>query len=330
MVGRFAQAGCPRCVATGMHLARLRNVVSPSTRPPRRRFTQAVGTKTSSPFLDFDLASSGHRGRDDARGRRHGARAGLTRMSPRGAGAPCHDGRPAPPLIRPIVIPRAVAESTPRQRHQHTGSCDCAQHDGRLGRGGERRGGASRGRLVDAPPTSSVTTRSVGGVMRRSRQFRWRVMPPAAGLVAASMARRGQIKILKGRGSFCPNRLGEPAAWRACAWGDDVSEASQVHARRDAARAAGLREASTFISPAGLHQQGLAGNASNRRFIQGQAYRLQDTVESNEPPFRCANAPAVSFCSVSMTTPGTGFSLARQNTEPLVGALPGAAITTPS
>src|SRR4051812_22489944 len=52
-VGRFARAGCPRCVATGMHLARLRNVVSPSTRPPRRWFTQGVGTKTFSPFLDF-------------------------------------------------------------------------------------------------------------------------------------------------------------------------------------------------------------------------------------------------------------------------------------
>ena len=63
-----------------------------SPRPPHRVSTLAGGEKHS-PFLNVVLASSGHRGRDDARGHRFGGALGLTRTSDRGAGVPSRDGR---------------------------------------------------------------------------------------------------------------------------------------------------------------------------------------------------------------------------------------------
>ncbi len=206
-MGRFARVGCPRCGATGMHLARLRTCalnpawtagfrgrslkfvraafagrarrlrrcadmpstsrccVSPSTRPPHRRFTQAVGTNSVPHLCCLIWAASGRRGRDVARGRHQHAPPGLTRIARRRAGVPSR---------LPPVILRAVAGST-------LADIAASGVDSATARGIDRTAESCR---------SSITTRNARAPTRDSRQARWRVSRPAAGCVAASMARR--------------------------------------------------------------------------------------------------------------------------------------------
>jgi hypothetical protein len=71
----------------------------PSPCPPCRASTWAGGEKPS-PFFCLALASTGHRGRVDARGRPIGGAPGLTRTSDRGAGAPSREGRCRAPSAR--------------------------------------------------------------------------------------------------------------------------------------------------------------------------------------------------------------------------------------
>ena len=89
------------------------------------------------------LASSGHRGRDDARGRRLGGARGLTRTSPERASTSCRVGRRAPSA-------RACALRAP-----------------------------GRERAARCP---SITTRSAGRQARGSRQARCLAKVRAAGL----------------------------------------------------------------------------------------------------------------------------------------------------
>ena len=55
---------------------------------------------------------------------------------------------------------------------------------------------------------SSVTRRSAGTATRSSRQARWRVSALAAGIVAASMARRCQDKLKNTGACICPKPCG--------------------------------------------------------------------------------------------------------------------------
>ena len=71
------------------------------------------------------MASSGHRGRDDARGQRCCGSPGLTRIANRAASDTCRDGRSAPP--RHCARSRGIHPL--RQRIRPCGSCDCAQDD---------------------------------------------------------------------------------------------------------------------------------------------------------------------------------------------------------
>jgi len=68
--------------------------------PPASTLTigPAVGTNAGSPFFKGTLASSGHRGRDEARGQPDHRAPGLTRTSPRGANAPSRVRRGTSPL----------------------------------------------------------------------------------------------------------------------------------------------------------------------------------------------------------------------------------------
>ena len=79
------------CHATGAQ-RRGATACETSPRPPHRATTLAGGEKHSQ-FLNVVLASSGHRGRVDARGHRFGGAPGLTRTSDRGADVPSRDGR---------------------------------------------------------------------------------------------------------------------------------------------------------------------------------------------------------------------------------------------
>ena len=63
-----------------------------SPRPPHRVSVLAGGEKHA-PFFKIVLASTGHRGRVDARGHRSGWAWGLTRTSDRGGGVPSRDGQ---------------------------------------------------------------------------------------------------------------------------------------------------------------------------------------------------------------------------------------------
>ena len=67
--------------------------VSPSTRPPHRRFGPTVGTNTASPFLDCFRRRRAIEAATSPRGRHPGCSPGLTRITDPGAGAPCRDGR---------------------------------------------------------------------------------------------------------------------------------------------------------------------------------------------------------------------------------------------
>ena len=116
-------------------------------------------------FFRGFLASSGHRGRDDARGRPTGWAPGLTRTSGQRVGAPSRDRRSTSPcaVLRNLAL-RRRRQSSPQRR---------------------RRCG------------SSITKRSAGTAISDSRQARRRVSVMAAGIVAASMARRCQDKLKK-------------------------------------------------------------------------------------------------------------------------------------
>jgi hypothetical protein len=83
----------------------------------------------------------------------------------------------------------------------------------------------------EAASPSSFTRRSAGSAARRSCQARSRVAEPAAGNVAASMARSCPDQTKRWRKYFCPNRLGEPAVRRACTW-RDAAPGRRGHCRR--------------------------------------------------------------------------------------------------
>ena len=87
--------------------------------PPCRGDASAGGEKHSQ-FLNVVLASSGHRGRDDARGHRSGGATGLSRTSGRGAGVPSRDRRAR--RLRRCVLGVALREYAKVGRHRTTGS----------------------------------------------------------------------------------------------------------------------------------------------------------------------------------------------------------------
>jgi hypothetical protein len=200
--------------------------VSPSTRPPHRRFTQAVGTNSVPHFCCLVWATPGLRGRDAARGRHQCLPTGLTRITCRRADAPCRGGRPAP------------SRQCARSRGVHAlgnvdcarGSCDFAQDD--------TVGGARRSPSVDVVGRASEQDRCTPMTLlarqcrlRHSRKgapaarHDVRVRPARAWQSwprAASRPRWPDAAQTRQRdgGSICPNHLGEPAVRRACTWRD--------------------------------------------------------------------------------------------------------------
>ena len=164
-----------------------RFAVSPSTRPPRRWFAWAVGTNTAPTFKKY-LASSGHRGRDDARGQPGHRPTGLTRTSPRDACAPCRDGRRASPPRCAKLFDKLPGD---RRISRRRGAKRIVHHD--------------KERRHVGPWFAS------GPLIRQS---------DGRGPRRASMARRGQDPFRNPGRRICPNRPGEPASRGACTWGD--------------------------------------------------------------------------------------------------------------
>ena len=136
----------------------------------------AGGQEYRSRFFVWKVALTSHRGCVNARGHRAGGAPGLTRTSGQAVGVPSRDGR-CGRLRRPgLAVAAGVLVLMP--------SADC------------RHFASSRLRIfVQAARrrrrrASSSTTSNVGAPARRSRQARRRVAPSAAGIDAASMARR--------------------------------------------------------------------------------------------------------------------------------------------
>ena len=129
-------SGEPGIVAPGKALAFYRRLFGVSSGGLRLAARRAGSVTTHLPTDDIRwgrsprvcevvLASSGRRGRDDARGRLVHAPSRLTRIADRDAGATFRDGRPAPfrhPARSRRIHPRDIVVC------QH-GSCDCAQDD---------------------------------------------------------------------------------------------------------------------------------------------------------------------------------------------------------
>jgi hypothetical protein len=165
--------------------------VSPGLRPPPDLTKNTPPPRRSTHGLPADnirvgrsprtcllvLASSGHRGRDDARGQPAHTPSGLTRTSHRDADAPSRDRR---------------GGTSPRQwrHHRANGVSSCAQDDGRC--------------------RSSITKSSAGIPIRDSRQARQRMIKPPAGIVAASTARRCQDQRTSSRTSSPANVVRGP------------------------------------------------------------------------------------------------------------------------
>ena len=130
------------------------------------------------------LASSGRRGRDNARGHPSHSPSDLTRTSHRDASAPSREQRRGRSprqqrdhrVDRVVTGPTAPTASSPGHRRRMTGRC-----------------------------SSSITKSSSGIPIRDSRQARWRVSRPAAGIVAASTARRCQDQQTSSRTSSPAN-----------------------------------------------------------------------------------------------------------------------------
>ena len=117
------------------------------------------------------MASSGHRGRDDARGLRFHAPSDLTRTSRRDAGASCLDGQ------GDVTLPTRSS---------------CAQSQDPCLANVVAAVDSATARATTRWCRSCVTTPSAGSSSRDSRQARRPALVPAAGIVAASMARRCQ------------------------------------------------------------------------------------------------------------------------------------------
>ena len=170
-----------------------------------------AGEEKPSRFFKWGLASSGHRGRDDARGHRCHAPSGLTRTSGLCAAAPSRDGRAATPSAargseQRCAFPR-IACRTPHIAAAQTGRWRKRDESADPSSGTQR--------ICQAPQRrrrcgSSVTKRKAGVQTRSSRQARRPARAMAAGIVAASMARRCQNN-LKNRDGFSPPANTPPA-----------------------------------------------------------------------------------------------------------------------
>ena len=154
------RAGLPRCT---------------NLRPPCRRHWLGGETNTGHIFFIVRLASTAHRGRVDARGRRSGGAPGLTRTSGQTVGVPSLDARACAYGARAWMSLRRVLGLMPALAAR-----SLRTHRRALVQAARRR----RRRA------SSLTTSNVGAQARRSRQARRRVSRLAAGIDAASMARQ--------------------------------------------------------------------------------------------------------------------------------------------
>ena len=163
---------CPRRGATACET---------SPRPPRRATVSADGEKHAL-FLNVVLASTGHRGRVDTRGRRSGGASGLTRTLDRGAGTPSRDGRSAAPSAPWLACSPASVDGVARVGGLASPRQAVAQRSCQAARGRRRR-------------ASSNTRRSADILTRCSRQARRPASRLAAGIDAASMARRCQKQL---------------------------------------------------------------------------------------------------------------------------------------
>ena len=155
------------CHATG---AQRRGATAGETSPcPPCRGDTCAGGEKHSPFLNVVLASTGLRGRVDARGPRRHCSAGLTRTSGQAAGVPSRVRRARRLRRRVAGRMRYAADIASTSRRPRTG-----------GRSFSRSGQASSTqhwpqRELDPAPQrrrrggSSITRRSVGGLARSSR-----------------------------------------------------------------------------------------------------------------------------------------------------------------
>ena len=141
-------------------------------------------------FFEGCLASSGHRGRDDARGRCCHAPSDLTRTSRRDAGASCLDGQ------GDVTLPTRSS---------------CAQSQDPCLANVVAAVDSATARATTRWCRSCVTTPSAGSSSRDSRQARRPAGVPAAGIVAASMARRWQNPSKKTADSSPANVVCRPA-----------------------------------------------------------------------------------------------------------------------
>jgi hypothetical protein len=169
----------------------------------------AVGTNTFPRIFEVGVASTGHRGRVDARGRRDGL----------GTGSDANDTA----RCRRFSSRRTLAQPPASVANVSVVSClalrACARERGTPARGPKARA------------SSSITRRSVGVGARRSRQARCLGAALAAGTDAASMARQCQTHSPQTTQCICPNRQADASGG---GWGILPGEVKEEPRRRPA------------------------------------------------------------------------------------------------
>ena len=244
--------------AKSARVAPVSQLHKPPPTPPRRAPWR--GDKYGARFLNGALASTGLRGRVDARGRPRHTPSGLTRTSGLCAGVPSRDRRGTTPsasrcsakhqLARDAVSTCCkIQDLTPSQQHSTQRPSSAAAAGGR----------------------SSVTRRSAGRLARGSRQARRRVSRLAAGIDAASMARRCQSPFKKWR-MFFSTRQGARrggVGGGLCSW------------ETGATRALVACDPGTWSRPARVARKNSSGSPLNPAV---QAGFRRTAIQRNKPP----------------------------------------------
>ena len=167
------------------------SLTSPIRVPHRPRWWRPGGwDKYGGQGFEEGLAPTGHRGRVDARGQPPGRSPGLTRTTGRPAVAPSRDGR-----WRVAFGERAWAKHSREEAGPRLPGTELSATTAVARRRPPWHEISQRSAAGDAP--SSVTRRSAGTAIRRSRQARGPVSSLAAGIDAASMARQCQGPLQK-------------------------------------------------------------------------------------------------------------------------------------